>query len=316
MKPENIPVSGIIRLLEATDDDEVRCIFAAAKRVKQKCGKVSVLKRALVECSNCCAKDCLYCGIRRSNTDVLRYRLPVSEVVRLVSEARESGFVAVAFQAGEIENEENTSYYEELLGSCSGLEVTLSLGEQEESVYRRWREAGAMRYLLRIESSDRDLFAAIHPHDCSFDRRLECLRTLKRLGYFTGTGVMIGLPGQTVEMLARDIVFFGREKMDMVGMGPYLVHPQTPMASGAGQWDVSYRMTMALRMIAVARLYLHSVNIVSATALEAIAGEGGRNAGIESGANVIMPVMTPVEFRKAYDIYPGKCGKPVQSDFK
>lgn len=309
LKPMNLSVEEILFLLRADEPGADELIAASAGRVKAACGKNDILRRALIECSNICSKDCRYCGIRKSNSRLARYRIDPQEVESIVSRARAEGFGAVAFQAGEVESEENTGYYERLLKSSAGLEVTLSLGEQSEETFRRWREAGAMRYLLRIETSNRELYAKIHPPSCSFDRRVQCLRTLKRLGYFTGTGVMIGIPGQTMEDLARDIVFFGREKMDMVGMGPYLVHPDSPLAGYEGAWELkdgSRRLAVSLRMIALCRIYLHSVNIVSATALDVMAGESGRNSGIRYGANVIMPVLTPRREREAYEIYPGK----------
>ena len=283
--------------------------------MKAKYGKTEVLPRGLIETSNVCAKDCLYCGIRKSNAKVPRYRLSEQEVFCCIDEARRRGYPAVAFQAGEVESEANTAYYERLTAYAAGragsmtppLEVTLSLGEQTDEVYRRWKAAGAMRYLIRIETSNCELYAKIHPADCSFDRRVNCIRTLKRLGYVTGTGVMIGLPGQTVEDLARDIVFFGDENVDMVGMGPYVPHPDTPLA-GSLKSNVSRPrlLVLALRMIALARLYLHDVNIVAATALEALDPQCGRQCGIDAGANVVMPVLTPDASRQKYDLYPGK----------
>ncbi len=147
-----------------------------------------------------------------------------------------------------------------------------------------------MRYLIRIETSDRRLYGTIHPRDCSFDRRVACIRTLKRLGYVTGTGVMIGLPGQTIGDLARDIVFFGDEKVD--SLRPEVSRPRP--------------LVRTLRMIALARLYLHDDNIVAATALEALDPERGRQRGIDAGANVVMPVLTPTGYRGEYDLYPGK----------
>ena len=293
-------------MLASEDEGLWREIFAAAREVKAKCGKTETLVRGLIECANVCAKDCLYCGIRKGNGKVSRYLIPEEEVAACIDEARRRGYPAVAFQAGEIESEANTAYYERILEKCRGLEVTLSLGEQTEEVYRRWKDAGAMRYLIRIETSNRELYAKIHPAECSFERRLGCIRTLKRLGYVTGSGVMIGLPGQTVEDLARDIVFYGEEGLDMVGMGPYIPAPGTPL----GVIDCTRRQSTAvelgLKMIALTRLYLHGVNIVAATALEALDPEGGRNRGIEAGANVVMPVLTPERYRKGYDLYPGK----------
>ena len=266
----------------------------------------SPLPRGLVEVSNLCQKDCLYCGIRRGNPSLSRYHLSEAQVLACVDEAVRRGYPAIALQAGELESEANTRLYERLLSRVEIGEVTLSLGEQEESVYRRWKDAGAMRYLIRIETSNRELYAKIHPAECSFERRLGCIRTLKRLGYVTGTGVMIGLPGQTVEDLARDIVFYGNENVDMVGMGPYVPHPDAPLSVGFLNFSPPRLFNLTLRMIALTRLYLWNVNIVAATALEALDPEGGRNRGIEAGANVVMPVLTPEKYRKCYDLYPGK----------
>ena len=180
--PKNLNVDELAKMLASEDGGLWREIFAAAREVKARCGKAETLPRGLIECSNACAKDCLYCGIRRGNAKVPRYLIPEEEVKECIDEARRRGYPAVAFQAGEIEGEANTAYYERLIAICRGLEVTLSLGEQTEEVYRRWKDAGAMRYLIRIETSNRELYAKIHPAECSFERRLGCIRTLKRLG--------------------------------------------------------------------------------------------------------------------------------------
>ena len=324
--PKNLSSDELAGMLASSDEGLWREIFAAAREVKARCGKTEILPRGLIETSNICAKDCLYCGIRKGNAKVPRYLIPEEEVVQCIEEARRRGYPAVAFQAGEIESEANTAYYERLVAYAAGrgrpalpkpLEVTLSLGEQTEDVYRRWKDAGAMRYLIRIETSDRELYAKIHPAEYSFDRRLGCIRTLKKLGYVTGSGVMIGIPGQTIADLARDIVFFGDERLDMVGMGPYVPAPGTPMGkfqvsgfrfqgAGVSLKPETCNLKLSLRMIALTRLYLHDVNIVAATALEALDPAGGRNRGIEAGANVVMPVLTPGKYRRNYDLYPGK----------
>ena len=303
--PKNLNVDELAKMLASTDEGLWREIFAAAREVKAKCGKTEVLPRGLIECSNVCAKNCLYCGIRKGNAKVPRYLIPDEEVAACIDEARRRGYPAVAFQAGEIEGEANTAYYERHIAMCRGLEVTLSLGEQTEEVYRRWKDAGAMRYLIRIETSNRELYAKIHPAECSFERRLGCIRMLKRLGYVTGSGVMIGLPGQTIDDLAHDIVFYGDENLDMVGMGPYVAHPDSLMPDSRYQLPTT-NYQLSLRMIALTRLYLWNVNIVAATALEALDPENGRRRGIEAGANVIMTNLTPEKFRVGYDLYPGK----------
>ncbi len=303
--PKNLNEDELAKMLASTDEGLWREIFAAAREVKAKCGKTEVLPRGLIECSNVCAKNCLYCGIRKGNAKVPRYLIPDEEVAACIDEARRRGYPAVAFQAGEIESEANTAYYERHIAMCRGLEVTLSLGEQTEEVYRRWKDAGAMRYLIRIETSNRELYAKIHPAECSFERRVECIRTLKRLGYVTGSGVMIGLPGQTIDDLAHDIVFYGDENLDMVGMGPYVAHPDSLMPDSRCQLPTT-NYQLSLRMIALTRLYLWNVNIVAATALEALDPENGRRRGIDAGANVIMTNLTPEKFRVGYDLYPGK----------
>ena len=315
--PKNASSDELAEMLASEDEGLWREIFVAAREVKAKCGKTEVLPRGLIETSNICAKDCLYCGIRKGNAKVPRYLITEEEVVQCIDEARRRGYPAVAFQAGEIESEANTAYYERLIAICRGLEVTLSLGEQTEVVYRRWKDAGAMRYLIRIETSNRELYAKIHPAECSFERRLGCIRKLKKIGYVTGSGVMIGIPGQTIGDLARDIVFFGDERLDMVGMGPYIPVPGTPMGefqvsgfrfqgADVGLKPETCNLELSLRMIALTRLYLWNINIVAATALEALDPDGGRNRGIEAGANVIMPVLTPAEYRCNYGLYPGK----------
>jgi len=266
------------------------------------------LPRGLIEVSNLCAKDCRYCGIRKSNCAVHRYHLTPDEVRACCDEARRRAYPAVAFQAGELESESNTRFYEDACryakGTC-GLEVTLSLGEQTEAVYRRWLAAGAMRYLIRIETSNRELFARLHPPECSFDRRLECIRTLKRLGYVTGSGVMIGLPGQTLDDLRRDLDFFEAERLDMVGMGPFIPAVGTPLAESPVE-SPERRMELALWMIAETRRRMPHINIVAATALDALDPLHGRERGLAAGANVVMPNLTPSKFIHDYALYPGK----------
>lgn len=236
-------------------------------------------------------------------------------MLECVDEAMARGYPAIALQAGEIESEANTAFYERILRKLPPkLEVTLSLGEQTEAVYRRWQAAAGeriLRYLLRIEASTSERYARLHPPDHSFERRLECIRTLKRLGYVTGSGVLIGVPGETEADLEDDLDFFVREKLDMVGMGPYIPHPDTPLGAAVLKGELSIpppakRLEMALRMIRETRRRLPHINIVSATALEALSPREGREAGLEAGANVIMPDLTPAQAKCAYALYPGK----------
>ncbi|MDR2390655.1 MAG: radical SAM protein, partial [Planctomycetota bacterium] len=181
------------------------------------------------------------------------------------------------------------------------------LGEQEKDVFRRWREAGAHRYLLRIETSSPELYRRLHPPDHSFERRFDCLRSLRSLGYQVGTGVMCGLPGQRLEQLADDIAFFHEIDVDMIGMGPYIPHPDTPLGKGIELSDgyKSGQLLLGLKMLAVARLHLHDVNLAAATALQALA-DNGRERGLKAGANIIMPNITDLAYRKHYQLYAGK----------
>jgi biotin synthase len=296
-------------LLEWPDVQE---LFAAAYEVK--CREIgrNVALRGLVECGNVCAKNCLYCGIRRDNKKVRRYQMDADEIVHRAEISHELGYGNLVIQSGEIESEENTSFIEDVIlrirercGNDFG--ITLSLGEQTEDVYHRWHEAGANRYLLRIETSNPELYAKLHPNGHSWLRRKECLNLLRKNGYQVGSGVMCGLPGQTISDLATDIQFFANQDLDMIGMGPFIPHADTPLG-GNIPWTsqiAAQRLELGLRMIAVTRLHLHDVNIAASTALQALA-EDGREKGLLAGANVIMPNVTDVKYRSDYRLYEGK----------
>ena len=292
-------------LLSLEPADGVQALFDAARSLKTEiCGR-EVAMRALLEVGNVCAKDCRYCGIRRSNAKAVRYRLGADDIVRLAEDAADQGYSSLVLQSGEIEDESQTRLVEEVLRRIARLDlgVTLSMGEQTEDVYRRWREAGAARYLLRIETSNPALYGRLHPAGHSWHRRVECLRALRRCDYQVGTGVMCGLPGQTAEDLADDIGFFAEMDVDMIGMGPFIPHPDTPLADEP--MDPEARLLLGLKMIAVTRLFLHDVNIAAATALQALAPDG-RERGVLAGANVLMPNATDVEHRRLYQLYANK----------
>ncbi len=302
--PHALSRSELATLLAVDDEARLGELFDAAYALKVKyCGR-RVAMRGLVEAGNVCAKDCLYCGIRKSNGKVERYQLDADEIVRLAELDARQGYASLVIQSGEMESEAHTRFIEDVLRRIAPLDlgVTLSLGEQAEDVYRRWKDAGAARYLLRIETSNPELYARLHPAAHSWERRVECLRALRRCGYQVGTGVMCGLPGQTLDDLARDIEFFAEMDVDMIGMGPYIPHPDTPLGAdrhGAGD------LLLGLKMIAVTRLHLHDVNIAAATALQALAPDG-RERGIRAGANVIMPNITDTRYRRRYQLYAGK----------
>jgi biotin synthase len=294
-------------LLSLTAPEDLAALFVAARAVKRACCGPGIAVRGLVEAGNVCSKNCFYCGIRRGNAAVARYRLTADEIVAAAEEAAAHRLGSLVVQAGEIESEANTRFFEDVLARLRPLNlgITLSLGEQSEEVYARWRAAGATRYLLRIETANPDLYAALHPSDCRWRRRVACLHALRRTGYQVGTGVMCALPGQTRADLARDIRFFVEMDVDMIGMGPYIPHPATPLAHTAPALSAEARLAQALKMIAVTRLTLHDVNIAASTALQALAPDG-RERGIFAGANVLMPNLTDPRRRAAYELYAGK----------
>ena len=304
----------ILALLRTDRPDD---LFAAA--YAEKCTRVGkrVSLRGLIEFSNVCGKNCYYCGIRVGNAKVARYRLSEDEIVAAARQAERARYGSVVLQSGEVASEANTAFVERVVSRLhaefgDALGVTLCLGEQSEETYRRWRAAGAHRYLLRIESSNPELYAKLHPASHSWQARVDCLRTLKRLGYITGSGVMIGVPGQTLEDLAGDIAFFEQEDLDMIGMGPFIPHPDTPLGEGLAMtpdWK-RHQVELGCRMIAVARLALKDVNIAATTALEALDPQG-REKGLLAGANVMMPNVTPAKWRGDYKLY---SDKPCQDE--
>ena len=308
-KPRALTHRELVEVLTWPDADE---LFAAAYAVKRREVGRFVSFRGLIEFGNACEKNCYYCGIRKDNGKVRRYRMDADEIVREAKWAFKAGYGSLVLQSGELAGEANVAFVEDVLkrihafgGDDFG--VTISLGEQTEETYRRWREAGAHRYLLRIETSNPALYAKLHPADHSWRRRRNCLRTLRRCGYQVGSGVMSGLPGQTSDDLASDVEFFASEDVDMIGMGPYIPHADTPLGKDA-PWTTELRkarLELGLRMIATTRLHLHDVNIAAATALQALDPEG-REKGLLAGANVIMPNVTDVRYRADYQLYTDK----------
>lgn len=302
----------IITLLES-EREEKQLLFNKATEVKLKEIGNRVHFRGLVEFSNICGKDCYYCGIRKSNKEAQRYNLSDEQILDAARFAFENKYGSFVLQGGEIEAPGFTHRIEKLIReikrlSAGKLGITLSLGEQEEKVYQRWFDAGAHRYLLRIETSNPELYKQYHPsnslHD--FARRLTCLKTLQRIGFQTGTGVMIGLPFQTTADLADDLLFMKQFDIDMVGMGPYIEHQHTPLYHYRSELlPIQVRFDLALKMVAVLRILMKDINIAAATALQAI-DPLGREKAIRIGANIIMPNITPGKFRNDYALYENK----------
>ena len=310
-KPRPDPDDLAVLLGADAPTDQAR-VLAAAYAVKVRVVGPVVYFRGLFELSNLCTKDCLYCGIRRSNQNVERYSIPVDEILTGAGWAYEQGYGSVVLQSGERSDPAFVDLITELVTKIRALShdelaITLSVGEQSEATYRTWFQAGAERYLLRIETSDPALYRQLHPADHSWERRRDCLRLLHSIGYQLGSGVMIGLPGQSTEQLARDILFFEQEKVVMIGMGPFIPHGETPLRDAIRNfaWKRHAQLALALRMIAATRLYLPDVNIAAATALQTLAPDG-REQGLMAGANVIMPNLTDPRYRSSYQLYDGK----------
>ena len=304
----------IVKLLSLTDKDDIEKLREAAFNLTTELVGNNVYYRGIVEFSNICALDCNYCGIRKSNSDVERYFLSEEQVVDGVAWCGEVGYGSAVLQSGERRDCVFVDYVESTLSKIkdrtkseklpNGVGITLSVGEQSYDTYKRFFDAGAHRYLLRIESTNEELFNSLHPENQTLASRKECLGFLKDIGYQVGTGVMIGVPGQTLEMLADDILFFKEFDIDMIGMGPYIVHEKAAMVE-RGMMEKEPLLQLAYNMIAVTRLVLRDVNIASTTALQALV-PNGREVGISYGANVTMPNLTPQEVRKNYQLYEGK----------
>ncbi|MFZ5947205.1 MAG: [FeFe] hydrogenase H-cluster radical SAM maturase HydE [Stygiobacter sp.] len=300
-------------LILSDNSKELReLLFKKAYEVKLNYVGNKVYFRGLIEYSNICIKDCYYCGVRKSNKSSKRYQLSDEEVLKAAEWALENRFGSIIIQAGERTDRQFVFKIEKLVKeikrkSDGKLSITLSLGEQTEEVYKRWFEAGAHRYLLRIETSNPKLYKKLHPQNHSFDNRLRSLYSLKQLGYQMGTGVMIGLPFQTTYDLVNDLYFFKEFDVDMIGMGPYLLHHDTPLAFEANEFklDKDKQYFLSLKMIALSRIILGDVNIASTTALQAIKPMG-REYGLLAGANVIMPNITEQKYRSYYKLYEDK----------
>ena len=302
----------IIELLQLRGKER-EDLFKEASRVKDITVGRKVYFRGLVEFSNICSKDCLYCGIRKSNSTVVRYNASDEEILSACRFAWENRFGSVVLQSGELTSPSFVKRVDSLLKqikklSGNELGVTLSCGEQTGETFRRWFDSGAHRYLLRIETSNPDLYYKIHPKTKkhSFEKRIEALGLLRNEGYQVGTGVMIGLPFQTIDDLADDLLFFKKLEIDMCGMGPYIEHTHTPLLEYSDLLKTKQeRFDLALKMIAVLRLLIPDINIAASTALQAI-DPAGREKALMVGANVIMPNLTPSKYRKEYLLYEGK----------
>ncbi len=298
--------SALVPLLEA-DDGDCRLLFEAADRVREiHCGP-EVHLRGIIEFSNHCRRNCLYCGLRRDNTVLTRYRMSEDEIIDSARLIHNQGIGTVVLQSGE-----DPFFSAEKLARIAGsirnrfnMAITLSAGEFSLEEYRLLRDAGVDRYLLKIETANPVIYRAIHP-DSRLENRMKCTEWLRGAGFQVGSGFMIGLPGQTAADIADDIWFLKTIDADMAGMGPFIPHPQTPMGNAPrGSVQVTLKAT------AVARLLLKNTHLPTTTALES-SGRDSRILGLKAGANVIMPNFTPMKYRKLYEIYPEKAGVELE----
>jgi biotin synthase len=275
-------------------------LFKAADRVRKRYMGDEVQLRGLIEFSNICKRNCLYCGLRASNTNIKRYRLMPDEIIGLASKAVGYGYKTIVMQSGEDE------YYtvdilRYIISNIKKMDVaiTLSIGEKTFEEYKAYKEIGADRYLIRIETTDKKLYEDMDP-GMSHEERKRCLKDLKILDYEVGSGCLVGLPNQTIESLADDILFFKEIDVDMMGIGPFIPNEDTPLKDAAGGDFV-----LSLKVMALARILMPDINIPATTAMESL-NKSGRVIALQSGANVVMPNVTEGEYRKLYALYPGK----------
>ena len=288
----------IVELLK--DDQYNDELFKAADRVRKKYVGDEVHLRGLIEFSNICKQNCLYCGLRRDNKNIKRYRLKPEQIINFAKNARNLGYRTVVLQSGE-DDFFNVERMTKIIKSIKQLDVaiTLSIGEKTREEYKAYKEAGADRYLLRIETTDKELYEKLDPN-MSHENRKRCLKDLKELGYEVGTGCLIGLPGQTIESIADDILFFKEIDADMIGVGPFIPNPDTPLKNEKGG-----TFELSLKVMAITRILMPDINIPATTAMETL-NVNGRLIALRSGANVVMPNVTEGEYRKLYALYPGK----------
>lgn len=305
----------ILAWLRETNPQRLEALWRAADEMRRAHVGDAVHLRGLVEISNFCARQCLYCGLRAGNVNLARYRMFADEILETAQQAVKFGYGTVVLQGGEdygIATEWMADAIRRIKANTP-LAVTLSLGERPEKDLAAWRFAGADRYLLRFETSDRDLFDEIHPplgnKKCD---RIAILRRLQRHGYEVGSGVMVGIPGQSYESLANDIALFRELDLDMIGIGPFIPHPATPLGSGfpifppVNGEQVPNTELMVYKTVALTRLVRPDANIPATTALATINKKNGRELGLQRGANVFMPNLTPLKYRRLYEIYPAK----------
>lgn len=297
----NLPEEKLQRLLQTDEYD--RELFQSAMEIREKYYGRKVYIRGLIEISNYCGNDCYYCGIRKSNQNASRYRLTEEEIMECCRIGYGLGFRTFVLQGGEdgwFNDERMCRIIRNIKGKYPDCAVTLSLGERSRQSYERLYEAGADRYLLRHETADETHYRILHPPGMDLQKRKECLFNLKDIGFATGSGFMVGSPGQTVETIIKDLRFLQELKPDMIGIGPYLRHKDTPFKDCE---DGSIELT--LRLIGILRHLFPKALLPSTTALGTIHPQG-RQLGMMAGANVVMPNLSPAHVRNKYELYDDK----------
>ncbi len=296
----------IVKLLQSEKTQE---LFQQAYQAKlNNLGAFSYL-RALIEYSNFCSRNCFYCGIRGKNQNLKRFEIPLPQIKENIRNIHRQGYASFVIQSGERTDQDFIEKIDEIVKFSKNLnenfKIVLSVGEQEPKTYQKWFDSGANRYLLRIETSNQELYEKIHPPEMSFGKRVECLYSLKKIGYQTGTGILVGFPDQTLESVAEDILFFKKIDVDMLGLGPYIPCQNTPLWEKSKNIDPQKNLELSLKVIAICRILMPTVNIVASTALQTI-DSNGYLRGIRAGANVLMPNLTPESYKKNYALYENK----------
>ena len=317
-KEHNLSKDEILFLLNSDEKE----LFKYSDRVRKENVGDKVHLRGLIEFSNICKCSCKYCGLRFQNKKTERYRLSLDEIINYAKRGVELGYKTIVLQSGEdifYDVDKMCSIISEI--KKNDVALTLSIGEKTRDEYKAYKDAGADRYLLRIETTDKNLYKNLHPN-MDFENRKKCLYYLKELGYEVGTGCLVGLEGQSIESLANDIIFFKELNADMIGIGPFIPHPETP--GGKWKFNLEYNFNMSLKVMAITRLLLPDINIPATTAMETINPQG-RIIALQSGANVVMPNILDSEYKKKYDIYPnkicinehsGKCRNCIEAKIK
>jgi biotin synthase len=294
-------VEDLVAVLSLEDLPEIKVLFDFADVVRQKvCGR-GILLRGIVEFSNFCRNACAYCGLNKNNLALPRYRLSMSEILESVARVAASKVKTVVLQSGEDACVDILGLLEIIrsIKEQFDMSITLSLGEMNFKDYQLLKKAGADRYLLKIETSNQALYESLHP-GMSFENRVACLHDLKEMGFQTGSGNIVGLKGQTLRMIAEDILFFKKEDLDMVGIGPFIPHGRTPLKD-----ESQGSALLTLKTLALSRIVLKNVHLPATTALGSLEKDF-REEALRAGANVLMPNFTPLRYKKLYEIYPGK----------